>query len=124
MKLELARTTLAATLSTALGTEYGVVDHLPDSIAPPVVLVAWADPWLRPATLCAYEAKMELLCIAQRLEPGGQLTVLEEMVSAIVPTIKSLPYYAIDDVTSPYALELGGVAYLAASIDITHEVEE
>lgn len=124
MKLELGRTTLATALAAGLPTDVGVIDHLPDSITPPVVMVAWSDPWLTPSTLCEWEAKLELLVVAQRIEPGGHLTKLEEIVSACVPIVKGLPFYAIDDVTSPYPLEIAGVQYLAASINITHETEQ
>ena len=124
MKLANARTELALLASTALADDVGVIDHLPDSIAPPVVLVAWSDPWLEPATLCAWQAKMELLIVSQRLEPGGNTERLEEIVSALVPPLKASQWFQINDVTSPYPLQIAGVDYLAASINITHDVED
>lgn len=124
MKLELARTTLATALANGLGSEVGVIDHLPDSVAPPVVMVAWADPWLVPSTLCEWEAKIELLVVAQRLEPGGHLSTLESIVSDCIPLIKGLPFYLVNDVTAPYPIDIAGVQYLAASINITHETEQ
>lgn len=124
MKLSLARQDLATIVGVALPTSVGVIDHLPDSVAPPVVLVAWGDPWVKPSTLCAYEARMELLLIAQRLEPGGQLNTLEEMASALVPALKSHPDYQVEDLTAPYPLQLGGVDYLAASINLIADLED
>jgi hypothetical protein len=124
MKLTGARTGLATWLIQTLDESISVVDHLPDSIIPPVVMVAWADPWIKPATLCAYEASMEIMVVAQRIEPGGQYETLENIVGDIVGPIKSLPYYQVVDVTAPYPLQIGGNDYLAASINITYDVED
>jgi len=129
VKLSLARETLATIATSAidaaaLGYSVGVVDHLPDAIAPPVVLVAWSDPWLKPGTFCAWASALELLVVAQRLEPGGQVTTLEEIVSALIPALKSSGEFVVVDATSPYPLQLGGVDYLAASINITHDIGE
>jgi hypothetical protein len=46
------------------------------------------------------------------------------MVSLLVPAIKTAQGYSVIDVTSPFPMQLGGVDYLAASITITHEVED
>lgn len=124
MKLTLAREQLATIVAELVDVDVGVVDHLPDSIAPPVVLVAWGDPWITPATLCQYQATMELLIIAQRLEPGGKLETLESIVSIIVPGLKPHGDYQVVDATSPYPIQVGGVDYLAASINIKHDVED
>lgn len=123
MKIGSARTELAAILTAALPTEMAVVDHLPDAIAPPVALVAWADPWLKLSTLCAYEAQMEVMCIAQRIEPGGKLETLEEMVGLILPAIKG-SYFTLVDVTAPYPMQVGGVDYLAASVNVSYDMED
>ena len=124
MNVTSARTELASILTGALPASVAVVDHLPDAIAPPVVLVAWADPWLKLSTLCAYEAQMEVVCLAQRIEPGGQYERLEAMVSAILPAIKKADYFTLVDVTSPYPMQVGGVDYLAASVNVSYDMED
>lgn len=124
MKLELGRTQLTMALHGVLSERISIVDHLPDSVTPPCVLVAWADPWLKPSTLCAYEAAMEIMIVAQRIEPGGKLVTLEEIVCAILPTIKGLPMYQTVDVTAPYPVNIAGVDYLAATINLTYDVED
>lgn len=124
MNITPARTDLANALKAWVDESVSIVDHLPDSITPPCVLVAWADPWLKPATLCAYEMAMELIIIAQRIEPGGQFQTLEEIVASIVPNIKSLPVYQVVDVTAPYPMQVAGVDYLAASVNLTHDMED
>ena len=124
MKLSPPRAELAAIVAAATDESVGVIDHLPDSVAPPCVLIAWADPWVKLSTLCAYEAAMEIVCVAQRIEPGGKLETLEEMVSSILPALKAAPYFNFVDVTSPYPLQIGGVDYLAASINLTYDMED
>ena len=121
MKLSLARQELAAICSTALPVEWGVVDHLPDSVAPPMVLVAWGDPWMKPSTMCAFESTMELMLIAQRIEPGGKLETLEDGVSTLLPALKSSDFTLIDT-TAPYPMQIAGVDYLACSINLNYEV--
>lgn len=124
MKLSPARVQLAMALQGMLDDNVSVVDHLPDSITPPCVLVAWSDPWLAPSTLCAYQATMEILIIAQRIEPGGQFETLEDIVSAILPGMKSIPMWQVVDVTAPYPMQVAGVDYLAASINLIHDMED
>lgn len=124
MKLSPARVDIAIALESMLPNAVGVIDHLPDAIAPPCVLVSWSDPWLKPSTLCAYEAAMELIVIAQRIEPGGQYETLEEIVAIIVPGLKGMAAWQVVDVTAPYPMQVGGVDYLAASINLTHDMEE
>lgn len=124
VKLTNGRIQLATVLDAQLDAAVSVIDHLPDSVTPPTAMIGWGDPWITKATLCQWTAKMEVFIVAQRLEPGGQYQTLEEIVSDAVTAIESLPYYSIDDVTSPYPLQIGGVDYLAASINITYEVEE
>lgn len=123
MKLSTARVNLALAMQGALPDAIGVVDHLPDSIAAPCVLIGWSDPWLKPSTYCAYEAAMEVMVVAQRIEPGGKLETLEEIMDIALGSIKAIHEYQVVDVTAPFPLQLGGVDYLAASINITYDVE-
>jgi len=122
MKLSLAREELAAICAAALPTEWGVVDHLPDSVAPPMVLISWGDPWLKLSTMCAYEVTMEIILVAQRIEPGGKLETLEDGVASILPAIKGT-YFTLIDTTAPYPMQVGGVDYLACSINLTYDLE-
>lgn len=123
MNLTPPRAELAALLNAAFPNDWGVTDFLPDSIAPPCALIGWADPWLKPLTWCTYTTAMEIICVAQRLEPGGKLETLEQMVSLILPALRSSPF-AVVDVTSPYPLQIGGVDYLAASVNLEYETEK
>lgn len=123
MELTPAREGLKALLDAAFPTDWGVTDHLPDSVAPPCALIGWADPWLKPITWCTYSTVMEIICVAQRLEPGGKLETLEQMVATILPALRKSPYTVID-VTAPYPIQIGGVDYLAASVNLEYETEK
>ena len=122
MTLTAVRSDLATLIASALPNDVGVVDHLPDAVAPPVVFLAWSDPWLKPQTGCTYEAVMEIAAVAQRVEPGGKLETLEAIVNAIVAAIKGSGF-VIQTVTAMYPLNIGGVDYLAASVFVLTDVE-
>ena len=123
MKLSAVRETYAALAKSVVADDVSVIDSLPDSITPPVVFVAWSDPWLTYDTLCGFQSNLEMMVVAQRIEPGGQYEVIEDLVSTLVLALRD-DHRAVRDITSPYPLQLGGVDYLASSINIIHEVEE
>lgn len=115
------RTHLYTVLSDALPDDVGVFDIIPDSIAPPAVYVAWSNPWLVSTTFCQYVSTAQLICVAARIEPGGQYAVIETLVSQVLQVMHD-ERIAVRDATSPYPLALGGVSYLAASINIVEEM--
>lgn len=123
MKLENVRTDLYAIVRAAMADEVAVVDSIPDSIAPPAVFLTWADPWITPATFCDYTVKINVIVVAQRIEPGGQYGILEGLVSTIVPALKGTEFM-VEDASSPYPIQLGGVNYLACSINLSCEIGE
>jgi hypothetical protein len=114
------RQQLAAVLVAGLPADVAVWDSIPDSIAPPSVYVTWANPWLVPTTWCDYTVQCQILAVAQRIEPGGQYSVLESLIAQILATLKA-NRIAIRDVSAPYPLVLAGVNYLAASINVPNE---
>jgi hypothetical protein len=107
----------------AVADDITVIDHIPDSVAPPMIAVAWGNPWLVPDTLCGYASSLEILIVSQRIEPGGHMTRIEEMVSQVAQLLHEHKA-SIRTITAPYPLVLGGVNYLGASINLIHEVEE
>lgn len=108
-------------LRDALGDDIGVFDIIPDSIAPPAVYISWGNPWLLPTTFCQYASAVSLICVAARIEPGGQFAVLENLVGDVVTVLHS-NHVAIRDATSPYPITLGGINYLAATVNIVSEM--
>lgn len=124
MKLETVRTDLYTILREAVGDDVAVVDSIPDAIAPPAVFITWADPWITPATLCYFTANVSVILVAQRIEPGGQYGILESLVSAVAPVLRHSGEYVVNDATSPYPIQLGGVNYLACSINLSCDIGE
>ena|SRR5580765_1223741 len=124
MKLENVRTDLYGILRGALADEVAVIDSIPDSIAPPSVFITWADPWVTPATFCDFTVNVNVIVVAQRIEPGGQYGILEGLVSIIMPTLKRQRDFLVKDASSPYPITLGGVNYLACSVNLSCEIGE
>lgn len=122
MNLTGVREEYASLIRAVASNDVSVIDNLPDSISPPAVLIAWGDPWLVPGTFCAYTAQVEIMVVAQRIEPGGQYARIEFIVGEILDALKTVSA-GIRDVTSPYPMQLGGVDYLSASINVVHDME-
>ena len=122
MILEAVRGNLYDILRANLADEVAVVDSIPDSVAPPSVFIAWADPWVTPATFCDYTVNVNVIVVAQRIEPGGQYGILEGLVSIIVPALKIGSEFTVKDASSPYPITLGGVSYLACSVNLSCEI--
>lgn len=115
------RTDIMKLMSDQLPDDVAVIDHIPDSIAPPAVVWGWAQPWLAFTTWCQYTSNGELIVVSQRIEPGGHLGILESLVTMVVDILRG-SRIAIRDVTAPYPIVLGGVNYLATSVNIIHEL--
>lgn len=115
------RVSVATILRENLPDEIAVIDHIPDSIAPPVIVWGWASPWVLPNTWCQFSTTAEIICVSQRIEPGGHLGVLESMVEMVLDILSS-NRIALRDVTAPYPIVLGGVNYLATSVNIVQEL--
>lgn len=124
MKLENVRKECYDILRANLADDVAVIDSIPDSVAPPSVFVAWADPWVTPSTFCDFLVNLQVIVVAQRIEPGGQYGVLEELVSIIVPALKFGHEFMVKDASSPYPITLGGVNYLACSVNLAVEIGE
>lgn len=94
-----------------------------DAIEPPAFVLQWNPaPWRTRATVCTDTAQLEVLAVAARLTPEGEnYPTLERMVDAAnveLATARLRPYQTLP----PAALEIAGVAYLAARIHIRRPV--
>lgn len=94
-----------------------------DSLVPPALLLDWADPWIEPAQTrgaigaCQWSARMQVICVAGRLEPGPGVDVLEQLVSLVVARLEADPYtWQLDSVSAPLQRDLAGISYLAANV--------
>jgi hypothetical protein len=100
-----------APLSTDWATHPGPVD----AITPPAFICTWADPWLIPIAVCAYEARLAVICAAARLDPEPGYEQLEQMVAAALPALaaSTIPFVQVAGV-APF--ECGGLQYQAARL--------
>jgi len=117
------RSEMAQWLADGLPDNIGVFDAIPDSIAPPAVYVTWGSPMLVQTTFCELTSALQLIVVAQRIEPGGQYSVLESMLSQIVSVLRR-NRIALRDVTPPYPLVMAGINYLACSVNIIQDMGE
>ena len=85
-----ARLAAAQALEPGIDDPWNVQDSIVDSVSPPTLIVFWSDPWLEPATTtglrraCIFTARLSVMCVAGRVEPGAGVATLEELVSAVV----------------------------------------
>lgn len=118
MNLAGARAELAGTLEAGVDPTVNVYDHLPDQLAVPALLVGWADPWFEPADIAAhYEARAEVVAVAGRLDIADQADRLDELVAGVALVLElSAEWDRPVALVSPFALQVAGVNYLAASV--------
>lgn len=113
-----ARAKASAVLEAALISSDAIVVGPLDAIEPPCIRVGWADPWLEPEGQAAvWEARLEVLCIAARVEPGSGYEVLEQLVTIATAAFARADYpYPVAVVGAPRGYEVGGVPCLSAQI--------
>ena len=94
-----------------------------DSLYPPVLMLLWDDPWLEPGSgapsmgPCMWTARLQVLCVAGRLEPGPGIRTLEELVAYTVARLKADLYpWPLENVTAPRIFDIASIAYLGARV--------
>jgi len=95
-----------------------------DSLYPPVLMLLWDDPWLTPEVgrrptmgPCGWTARLQVLCVAGRLEPGPGIRTLEELVAYTVGHMKADLYtWPLEGVSAPRVFEIASIAYLGARV--------
>jgi hypothetical protein len=118
------RDAAAAALAPVSADDPPVLVDVVDSLTPPALMLLWGDPWLTPginqrATMgpCVWSARLHVLCVAGRLEPGPGIRVIEGLVSLTVERMEADTYtWPLESVTAPRVFDLAGVAYLGARV--------
>jgi hypothetical protein len=118
------RTAAATIVAATVDITVAVVDHIPDQVAVPCVMVGWRDPWQEPETMCTTTVLLELIVVAQRIEPGGQYELLEEISDALRDAFRAAPDFQWVGSTAPYPMTLAKIDYLAASLNLSHTLED
>jgi len=96
-----------------------------DSLTPPAYLLVWGTPWMVPTTFCVQTVRLDVVCIAGRIEPAPGIETLETMVAVALNRLRD-GRFPEATVLPPGPFEIGGVRYLAArlSIDVRIAVPE
>lgn len=92
-----------------------------DSLTPPAYLLEWADPWTTPGTYCTEMARLEIVCIAARIEPASGVETLERMVESAIGAVAGAGI-AHGETSPPREFEVAGVPCLAARIQVEMHV--
>jgi hypothetical protein len=90
-----------------------------DSVSPPALILAWADPWLEPddRKSCRFYARLTVLAVAGRVELDAGVAMLEELVSYVIDRLHQDGYeWGAPTVGFPYRQPLGGIEYLASQV--------
>lgn len=123
IELEALRPAAAEVLAAVADTDPVVFTDVVDSLTPPALMLGWDDPWLTPgvgvATMgpCLWTARLQVTCVAGRLEPGSGIDVLEQLVSLVIARMRSDAYrWPLDRVSAPLQRDLAGVSYLVADV--------
>lgn len=92
-----------------------------DAVTPPAYMLTWADPWTVPATHCRHTVRLDVVCIAGRIDPDPGIETLEHMVGDALTAFgdAGIPY---TESGAPRPMPIGGVTYLAARIQVTQTV--
>lgn len=126
IELEDLRDVAAMALAPATDEDPVVLVDIVDSLTPPALMLRWADPWLEPgsgtgvATMgpCLWTARLQVVCVAGRLEPGPGIRVLEGLVALVVDRLEADAYtWPLDNIGAPTQYDLSAVSYLAAFVN-------
>jgi hypothetical protein len=118
------RNMAAAALAPAGDSDPYVFADIVDALEPPALVVDQGDPWLEPGSNglptvgpCLYTARLTVLCIAGRLEPGPGIDVLERLETYVLDRLRADSYeWPLEEVSARSQHDLSGVTYLAATI--------
>ena len=124
LRLTEVRERAAAALAPSVPEDPEVLVDVVDSLTPPALLLLWADPWLDKKTAGGmnggtglWDAWLEILCIAGRIEPGPGMTKLEELVAFTITRLQEDAYtWPPETFYSPRRFDIGGINYLGARI--------
>lgn len=107
-----------AAVAQVLGESPWPIDVAPvEAVDPPRFVLLWGDPWLLAVTYCQYRARVSVMGIAARLEPGEGIHVLNAMTSFAVPTLVTAGF-SVADVGQPLSIQVAANSYLAVRIPV------
>lgn len=120
MALADVRAKLAAVLAPIAVDDPPVIDY-PDAIPGPCYVLGYGFPWLLPMANagCNWRCLATITVIAGRLEPGANLSTLEDMAATALRRLQvDAQTWPVEAVGVPENLDYAGVTYLAARISL------
>ena len=113
---------LAVVPEVAAG-DWSIANTALDAVQPPVFILEWGpDPWRQIKTMCVDDLQMEVIAVSARLNPEGNMPLLEAMVDGAIAALYAArlrPYQTL----GPGPLEVGNIQYLAARVQLRRPVE-
>lgn len=113
------RSQAAAALAPASDDDPTVLVDVVDSVEPPALMLLWVDPWLEPQTsgVGFWYGRLDVLCIAARLEPGPGVAMLEALVSYTISRLRADNYpWPVATLQAPRVFTIAGVPLLGARV--------
>ena len=113
------RARAAVALAPSTPTDPAVLVNVVDSLEPPALMLVWGDPWLTPKSFgpCYFDAQLDVLCVAARLEPGPGVETLETLVDYVIGRLAADDYsWPASTSQAPRIFRIGDVPYLAARV--------
>jgi hypothetical protein len=93
-----------------------------DSVTPPAYMLVWGGgSWLTRITMCAHTARLQVICVAARIDPEPGYEQLEELTVAAILALEAAKV-PVETVDAPLPMELGGLTYQTARITLTQPV--
>jgi hypothetical protein len=119
------RARAALALAPVQDTDPYVLVDVVDAVSPPALMLLWDDPWLEPRTVGRgfWDARLLVLCIASRVEPGPGMAKLEELASYVVGRLRDDSYqWPTAAFQAPRVFTINNVPLLGARISYSVQV--
>ena len=122
------RAAAAAALAPATEGDPAVLPDLVDAVEPPALMLEWADPWVTMRTvggnLGYFEAQLNVLCFAGRIEPGPGIEALEWLIGYTLERFQADAYsWPLSASQAPRVFRIGDIPLLGARLSFRVPIE-
>jgi len=115
------RAACAAALAPVAESDPAVLPDLVDAVEPPALMLEWNDPWIAVRSIAGglglYDAQLNVLCLAGRVEPGPGVAMLEQLVAYTFARLQADPHpWPLTMSQAPRVFDIGGIPLLGARL--------